>query len=492
MMAEPCVIGIDLGTTGCKVVLYTLSGAMLAKSYRSNTMYSPKPGLAEQSPTELWQNICACIKDVLQKSETPPSTVRSLAVSSAGGIVAVDRKGAPLTNIIMQIDQRASKWCTHLDTTVGSIFFETAKNTLAGGVSPLPNLLWLKHEQPEIYKKTFAFLMPNGYIVSKLTDKFVGDISRCATLLLMDLRKKDWSPFLCEKTGIEQDRLPKLLSSETVVGTLSPTAAKETGLTTSTVVVAGLMDTVAACLGSGAFQTNDACIILGTFSKLCIVNDGSAFDPGFINCCYPGDSFLSFAVPDGGCGLAINWFLDTFAAETPQNTRYSEWDQLAEQLPPDGEFPFYLPFLAGGRSPEWDANTYSAFFNVRREHDRRHMYRALLEGIGYSARYNLDIFKMRVGSGIKVLRASGGGSNSDIWLQILANILDIPITRSNNPDSEAVGAAITAAFSVRGKMPLWSISNEKTFYPDKKYTYHYEQKYQQYLTLRKAYLQKQA
>ena len=447
-------VGIDIGTTFCKAVICDSAGTVLYSTTRANEIHVSGV-FAEEDPSLWWENVCSITQEIVSNPVVKYDKIEGVGISCAGAMMAVDHYGHPLTNAIMQMDKRALAQMIKLRQMEeqGLLIFQ---NPVTDGVSSLQILLYLKEHCPDIYEKTYKFLSPNGYIAYKLTGRYTAEISRWSTSLLLDLKSKCWDEKVCSRVSIDRAKLPDLIASDGIVGVITNEAAKETGLPAGTKVVAGMLDTASAGLGLGALEFDDAYIVLGTFGKLCIVTDDkSLFDKHFANFTYlSNDKYIKYIATDGGCGLAVNWFKDCFGheekltAEHLNKNVYSLLDDKANTVPPGSDGVIFLPNLSGGKSPTWDLNAKAVFFGITKNSTKAHLFRAILESIAYSAKMNLEIFEASVGKRIEKIKICGGGSKSDVWNQIIADVLNRPLELMKNPDSEACGAAYIAAKSV--------------------------------------------
>lgn len=449
-------IGIDIGTTFCKAVVCSARGELRYCTTRRNDMLV-NGALAEERCEQWWDNICSMTREICAHLGDEAGDIAALGISCAGAMMAVDADGEPLTAAIMQMDKRSMKQMLQLREMerAGKL---SLQNPVTDGVSSLQILMHLKAEHPEIYTSTYKFMTPNGYIAYKLTGRYTAEMSRWSTSLLMDLKKKCWDAEVCRKTIGDADKLPELVASDHVVGTLTEAAARETGLPRSTKVVAGMLDTSTAGLGLGVLGYNEAYMVLGTFGKLCVVSDENALDDKrFANFTYvDNDLYIKYMAIDGGCGLAVNWFKDCFGAEENAQAEaqgksvYALLDEKAAGVRPGCDGLVFLPYLTGGKSPTWNLNAKGVFFGITKGCTKGHFFRAVLESIAYSARMNLELYEQSTGTRVERVKICGGGSKSPVWAQLVADILGRPLELMESQDSEACGAAYIAIKSVCG------------------------------------------
>lgn len=475
-------IGIDIGTSVCKAVLCDQDGHFLCRAERLN-VWEDDGVFAEITPELWWKNTIENIREILSLSGVNPRLIDAIGISCLGAIMAVDERGEPLTKGILQMDKRATAQLLQLRhlSQEKDIDFH---NPITDGLCYLQTILWLKENCPALYHKVYKFLTANGYIALKLTGKFTAEQSRWSSSLLFDLKKKTWDTDVCTAVGVDTEKLPELVSSSTVIGSVLPNISALTGLSSETKVVAGMLDTGAAGLGLGALEQDDAYMVLGTFGKLCIVSDEHGLnDRRFANFTYlQDDIYLVFLSPDSGCGLSLSWFIREFMISDGDSNPYELLNAKAAEIPPGSNGVFFLPYLAGGRSPQWNLHARALFFGLTKSTGKYEMYRAILEGFAYAVKHNLMLYEETNRKIIRLFRVCGGGTKSQIWMQILADVLNRPIQAMDIPDAEAYGAACLAINAVCGAFPL-SINPSKTYMPNKETVQKYSRYFPVYMEI---------
>ena len=363
------LLGIDIGTTGCKASIYDRKGNLYGSGYRNYHIISMHPGWAEENPEEWWEKTIESIKECLNISGISSHEILATGVSCTNGIIAIDKSGSCLTNAIMQIDSRAINQAQIFKDAIGKQkIMDITGNRVAPGTFSAPSIMWLKENWPEVYQKTYKFLSPTGYIVNKLTGSFTMDHTRASTTLLYNIKEKTWSKSLCDMVGLEVNKFPNILYSEEIAGEITTKAAQLTGLSKGMPVIAGVMDSVAACIGIGCTQIDQSALIVGTVARLCVPMVKETFDSRFLNSIFTKEvPYLSMSPVNGG-GLSTRWFMETFCQEdfSYANTMginpYVQLEKRASQIPPGSNSLIYLPYLAGERSPIWDSKARGMFF----------------------------------------------------------------------------------------------------------------------------------
>jgi xylulokinase len=454
-MVMKYLMGIDIGTTGCKVSIYDEKLISHCSSYRQYQIISIEPTWAEEDPMIWWISVKDSIKECLQSSKLSPLDIVSAGVSCTNGLVPVNSSGDNIYNAVMQIDGRTDSQASEIEKTVGKKkIFEITGNRIAQGTFSAPIIMWLKENEPDIYNNTYKFLSPTGFIVNKLTDKFTFDHTRASTSLLYDIRNNVWSGQLCEELGIDADKLATLYQSHEVVGGITKTVALETGLCEGMPIIAGVMDSVAACIGLGTTSDKMPALIVGTVARLCLPQKELIFDDRFLNTTFTTEvPYLSMTPVNAG-GLSIKWFIENFLEEetkrlTVQGKDYFDYfDEQANKIPPGSNSLIYLPYLVGERSPIWDSDARGMFFGVKLKHTKYDFYRALMEGVAFAIKDNLEIFTSVYGSKIEKITLSGGGAKSRLWTRIFVDVLGVPIIIPSETESETKGSAILAGYGV--------------------------------------------
>ncbi|MDN5313320.1 MAG: xylulokinase [Thermoanaerobacteraceae bacterium] len=450
------ILGIDIGTTGVKIGLFESSGRLIKKSYRSYSLISQEAGRAEQDPEEWWQKTVEGINEILRsESQEIIDSVMAIGISCTNATVFVDKEGKPLLNAIMQIDRRADGEVKYIENTVGKqIIFDITGNRTFPGSYSAPVILWIKNNFPEIYTKIYKILTPSGYLIYKLTNKFSMDVTRGSTTLLMDIFQLKWSEKLCKELNIGIEKLPDLFFPEDIVGTVTKEAARLTGLKQGTPVIAGCMDSVSAGIGLGVKQKNDAFLIIGTVGRICYPVDIPRFDDRFMNVCFTREIPWLVMAPVNAAGLSMKWFKENFCeaeSSVSQNTGmniYSILDTEAELSTPGCGGIMYYPYIVGERSPIWRTDIKGAFLGITINSKKQDFIRAIMEGVAYSLKINIDIAESLLKLKRNEIYAGGGGVLSKIWREIISNVFGKKLLIPKVVESEMLGSAVLASVGV--------------------------------------------
>jgi len=461
----PYLLGIDVGTSSTKSELFNIEGKPVAVAQEEYPIISPKVGYAEEDPENgWWQALQHTVKEVLKLSKVNPREILGVCVSGTNACVAVDRDGKAIVNAIMQLDNRSVRYAERIREAVGEEkVFEITGNRIASGTFLAPTILWIKENMPKVFEKTYKFMVPTGFITMKLTGRYTIDLSRCSTTLLFKIgREKGWSHELCNTLGIPVEKLPEAHLSKEVVGEVSGEASKLTGLAEGTPVVAGCMDTVGAAVGSAVLEKGDAFYTLGTLGRFCCCMDEPKFDIRFINICHAVEErWLAMALMQGG-GLSMKWFRDELAtyaiekAKASGKSAYQIIDEEAEEAPAGSRGIIFLPYLSGEKSPIWDPYARGVLFGFTAMHRRGEVARAVMEGVAYSLRHNIEVFE-GAGFSIEKIRMGGGGAKSRLWRKIIADVTGKPVEVTRMLATETFGDALIAGLGVKAYRSLGEV-----------------------------------
>ena len=435
------LLGLDLGTTGCKAAVYDASGHTLGESYLEYGLITLSSTMIEQDPQAWWDLARQAIHQALLAASANRSDVRALAVSSQGiSFVLLDADGQPIGNAINWLDSRASDESAEILQlyTEEDLFGLTGKR--AAPFYVLPKLLWLRKNRPEQWRSAAKLLMGHDYLIYKLCGAHLTDHSMAGGTLLYALQKLDWDETLLDAFAIPRSLLPDIRWSGTPAGALLPEVADTLDLPHNTMVVVGGQDQKCAALGAG-IADGLATLSLGTASAICQVMHRPLTDPRqripSFTFLQPGRWILEGVVGTGAGSL--RWYRDTLAG----GTSYEELDAEAAQVPPGSEGVLFLPHLSGATSPHWKSGARGTFHGLSLATSRGHLTRALLEGVAYQLHENLSVTQELAGP-IRQAVVFGGGARSVIWRQIIADVINLPVVWTPTVETASLGAAMLA------------------------------------------------
>ncbi len=473
-------IGIDLGTSSLKLLLVDENGKKINSVTKEYPVYYPHSGWSEQNPNEWWNALMKGVPELTGQIDKKQIS----AISTAGqmhGLVILDKYDNVIRPAILWNDGRTGKETDFLNEIVGkeTLSDETANIAFAGFT--LPKILWLKENEPENFEKIHKVMLPKDYINYRLTKVHCTDYSDASGMLMLDVKNKKWSEKILELCGINQRQLPEVFESFKKIGNITKEIAEELQLGENVIVTAGAGDNAAAAIGTGTIGRGKCNISLGTSGTIFISSDNFMVDKN--------NALHSFCHADGGyhlmgCILSAaecnKWFCNTIL-----NTK----DYKAEEISVSEESlgkndVFFLPYLMGERSPINDSNATGMFIGLRPDTSRSKMYQAVLEGVAFAIRDNLEIGK-KLGVDIKSSCLCGGGAKSKLWRKILANVLNIKLELPVCEDGPSYGAAMLAMvgdglYANITECSKKLIKTKESILPQSELAALYEERYQKY------------
>jgi len=440
----PHVLGIDVSTTATKAVLVDEAGSVLGVGVSEYGFEVPHPLWSEQDPRLWWDAAVAAIRSVLASSGVSADGIAAVGLTGQmHGLVLLDEAGEVLRPAILWNDQRTAAECDAIRRAVGPkrLIELTGNDALTGFTAP--KLVWVRDHEPAVWGSIGHVLLPKDYVRLRLTGGYALDKADGAGTLLFDLAARDWSDEMLDALGIDRAWMPPTFEGPEVTGELTRAAAEATGLRPGTPVVAGGGDQSANGVGVGAVDPGVVALSLGTSGVVFAATSEPIHEPrGIVHAfCHavPGRWHL-MSVMLSAAG-SLRWFRDTVAP----GVAYADLLAEAAQVPPGADGLLFLPYLSGERSPYPDPSARGAFVGLTLAHERRHLARAVIEGVAFGLRDGLDLM---VGAGMArpmQIRASGGGTASPLWRHILADVLEADIATVTTTEGAAFGAALLAA-----------------------------------------------
>lgn len=453
------IAGLDVGTIGCKFVIFTETGSIVSSAYREYPLIMPRPGWLELDPKVVWERIVGTIKEALALSRIDPDDLASLAVSAQGeAFMPLGKNGDILYNSIVTSDSRAQGQTEWLRKKFGAWDLFKLTGHVIFPVFTLNKILWMRENMPRIYEATWKFLLWEDYVNWRLSGRAATDHSLACRTLMYDIERGNWSEEILGACEVEIDSLSEIVQSGDVVGNVTRASSSETGLSQRTCVVAGGHDQACGSLGAGVIEPGPIYNVAGT-----------------VECCMPAvdDPILTRGMFDSGCasyphvvpgkflilaynanaGLVLRWFRDNFAEGEREEARmrgisaYRLLDEAASKVPCGASKLLFLPYFTGATTPNWNADARGVLFGLALHHGRPEVFRAMLEGLAYELRQNLERLKEN-GVGITELRSVGGGAKSPLWLQIKADVTGVRVAVPDVPEASSLGAALLAGTGV--------------------------------------------
>jgi xylulokinase len=449
----PYMMGIDVGTTGTRAVIVRPDGHVMgAATGDHQPMRMLKPGWAEQEPEDWWQATLVAVRAALAQANLKGSDIAAVGFSGQmHGVVLLDKTLAVLRPALIWCDQRSQAQCEWITRQVGAErLIQLASNPALTGFSA-PKLLWIRDNEPKVFERAAHFLLPKDFVRFRLTGEFATDVSDASGTLLFDVTHRRWSSEMLEALEIDSHILPRSYESPEVTGEITLEAAVLTGLNAGTPVVAGAGDQAASAVGNGIVLPGLTSATLGTSGVIFSYTATPTLDPrGRIHTfCHAVPGKWHVMGVTQGAGLSLRWFRDQFGASESWYARHADVDPYdliireAERIPPGSAGLLWLPYLMGERTPHLDPQARGLWFGLTAAHTRAHLIRSILEGVAFSLRDSLEIFK-ELAIPVEQIRASGGGSRSFLWRQIQADIYGKELVTLCTSEGSALGAALLA------------------------------------------------
>jgi xylulokinase len=470
MSAGPVVLAVDLGTSGVKVALITVQGRVLGWEAQPVTLQITADGGAEQSPEEWWQAFISAAQRLLGRGLAPAGSVKAVCCSTQGeGTVAVDEAGNALMNCILWMDMRGAPYLRRqakgLINLLGVDLFKLVRwIRLTGGMpsitgkDPAGHMLLVRDRFPEVYARTYKFLNVLDYMNLRLTGRFAATFDSILTSWVTDNRNPDeirYDAGLVAQSGIDADKFPEIVPCTAVLGGLRAEVAQALGLPGDAAVVAGSIDTTAAGIGAGAVADFTPHLYIGTSSWIAEHVPFKKTDPlsalASVPCAVPHRYLLIALQATAGGNLTflrdnILYPQDELLQEEKAPDVFKIMDRMAEQVPAGSNGVVYTPWIWGERAPVDERTLRAGFYNLSLHNTRADLVRAILEGVAFNTRWLLGPVARFAGRKVDSINLVGGGGNSDVWCQILADVLNVQVRQVQDPiQANARGAAFIAA-----------------------------------------------
>lgn len=486
-MSTRYYIGYDCGTMGTKVAIYTEEGELVSEAYREHKILYPKPGWAEMEAEQFYRVVTDGIKECLGKGKVDPHGVKGISCSGIiCGFVPIDSEWKPLGPYIPYLDGRAQKEAQDLQNAE-PLWAEESGNAEAGAYMPPVILKWVLNNMPQVRKEANKVVGAAHYVMGKLGGLKAGDAftdwaHQSGWIIGFDARKRNWSEKQIQILGLPYEILPRVVKPWEVVGELCSKEAALLGLKSGVPLVAGAGDIMQSCLGSGLTDVGMAFDVAGTASiaafavsdidpvitrKKVLVNAMNTFD----------DQYLLWGfIPAGG--LSLRWYRDEIYRKPGDSTVYRELDQLAEQVPMGSDYCLFFPFLQGRSSPFWPTAS-GSWLGLRGSNQAGHLWRSMMESISFEYLSWTNLLRNE-GFPVNKMIGTGGGSNSRLWNQIKADMMNLEYLLPAHSEGAVMGNALLAAFGVgaikdmKKTIKEW-VSFNQVFKPQPAVTAFYEQ-----------------
>lgn len=451
------LIGIDLGTSATKTIILNEFGEIVSEASYQYPMYQPKNGWAEQNPLDWKQAVISTLKQVITKSKISPNNIIGIGLSGQmHGLVMLDESNQPIGNTIIWCDQRSELEVQEMNNIMLNDDWIKITGNPPIAAWTAAKILWVRKNMPHSYKKCKHILLPKDYIRFILTGTYATDVSDASGMQMLDIKNRCWSDTILEKLDIDKKLLAKVYESQEIVGYITQEIASECGLSTKTAVIAGGSDNACAAIGTGIIHTGEAFTSIGTSAIIYTHLDKYRNIPnGSLHLCcaaIPG-CWHTMGGPQSA-GLSMNWFEEEFCQDYKKLSEkigkpfHELINDEISKIPPGSEKLLFLPFLMGERTPHMNPNCRGSFIGISAFHTKQHFLRSIMEGVTHSLVDCNNILK-NLGENIHSMRVCGGGSKSQVWRQIMADLYNCNIKTINLEEGPAFGAAILAGVATQ-------------------------------------------
>lgn len=474
-------IGIDLGTTGVKIILVNALGDVIAKTTESYPLSMPKPLWTEQNPEDWYNQTMKGLKKVIKGYEKDIE-----AISFSGqmhGLVILDENDDVIRPALLWNDQRTTAEVQYLNETIGIDVLQQETGNIALTGLTAPKLLWIKNNEPELFQKIKKIMLPKDYLLYRLSGEFATDVSDISGSLFYDIKKKQYSQKMLDILKIDERQLPTVYESYEKVGYLTETVKKTLQIQQDVKIIAGGGDQAVGAVGVGTVSPGKSSMSLGTSGVVYVATNEFQVDTQSHLQSYRDSTghYLMMGVILNAAG-SLKWWNEKIFKEHDYDKFFEElsYTSISDSL-------YFLPYLSGERAPINDSKAKGMFFGLQAHHEKGHMHRALVEGITYALKESFDLIQ-NLGTEIVNIRITGGGAKSAIWAQMIADIMNVAVEVMAIDEGPALGAAILAMVG-NGTYPSVSATCEKllqvktTFYPQNEHVALYQKKYNVYKKL---------
>jgi xylulokinase len=490
-------LAIDVGTSRIKVALFSRNGQMIALVSDAIETISPEPRWAEQDPETWWFSTAKIIRGMLKDHRIQQGKIRAVSVTGQmHGPVLLDAKGRPLGNCIIWQDRRAERETGEIASRVPEKVLYKLSGCRLNPYMTGPKLLWIRKNRRKHYLRARRIVLPKDYVRSRFTDDYCTDWTDANGTGLFDMRKKTWAGDILRELGLDETKMPEIRPPFEVVGEVSRSASRQTGLDNGLPVVAGGGDD-AVSIGTGAILARDMAVNLGTSCSTYVSLVKPVLDPEMRLECFVGfeEGRWHLSGATAAAGASVEWIIRNTGAGDKLGRNLITYSSLDKFCSPNARPSslLFLPYLAGERSPFWDANATGALCGLSLLHTKQDLIQSVLEGVGFTLRSILDITEELTGKAVEVVRVSGAGTSSVAWMSIIANILGKKVAVPRQSEATALGAAILGAVGTGLSPNVREAATEfvdvrRTFTPQDQNARAYESTYKRFKEISKAYL----
>lgn len=449
------VIGVDIGTTSTKAVLFTVKGVIIAKHGIEYPLHSPTPAVAEQDPEEIFNAVLETVGRVITGSQVSPHDILCVSFSSAmHSVIAVDKEGIPITSCLTWADNRSIAWANKIKNDWNGHEIYRRTGTPIHPMSPLSKLTWLRYEHQEWFDHAYKFISIKEYVFFKLFGRYVIDYSMASATGMLNLERLQWDEEALDVAGVTADRLSELVPTTYKLEGLDAGYALRMSLLPTTPFVIGASDGVLSNLGVNAIEPGIVAVTIGTSGAIRAVTDKPITDPKGRTFCYAlTEKLWVVGGPVNNGGMIFRWVRDQIGAVEVGVAKelgvdpYELLTELAAGVKPGSDGLIFHPYLSGERAPLWDANARGSYFGLGLHHKKEHLIRAALEGVIYNLYSVFMVLEELIGKP-KQIQATGGFARSELWRQMMSDIFNQELQVPESIESSCLGAVILGLYGI--------------------------------------------
>ncbi|MFF2448221.1 gluconokinase [Neobacillus sp. NPDC058068] len=459
------MLGVDIGTTSTKAVLFTEKGEVIQQENIGYPLYTPDISTAEQDPEEIFQAVVQAISKIMKQNSQKGISFLSFS-SAMHSLIAMDENDQPLTPCITWADNRSEAWTHKIKDELNGHEVYKRTGTPIHPMAPLSKITWLVNEHPEIATKAKKYIGIKEYIFKKFFDQYVVDHSLASAMGMMNLKTLDWDDEALRIAGVKREQLSTLVPTTTIFTNCHPELAKQMGLDPQTPFVIGASDGVLSNLGVNAIRKGEIAITIGTSGAIrTIIDQPQTDEKGRIFCYALTEKHWVIGGPVNNGGMVLRWIRDEFAASEVETAKrlgidpYEVLTKIAERVRPGADGLLFHPYLAGERAPLWNPDVRGSFFGLTLSHKKEHMIRAALEGVIYNL-YTVFLALIECMEGpVTRIQATGGFARSDVWRQMMSDIFESEVVVPESYESSCLGACILGLYAT-GKIESFEVASE--------------------------------
>ncbi|EPD51498.1 gluconokinase [Paenisporosarcina sp. HGH0030] len=461
------MLGVDIGTTSTKAVLFTESGEIVQQENIGYPLYTPDISTAEQDPEEIFQAVVKSISNVMSLSRIAPDKLLFISFSSAmHSVIAIDENDQPLTQCITWADNRSEAWARKIKQELNGHEVYKRTGTPIHPMSPLSKIAWIVNDHPELAAKVKKYIGIKEYVFNKFFNRYVVDHSLASAMGMMNLKNLAWDEEALQIAGVTSDQLSELVPTTEIFSDCNPKLAKKLGISPQTSFVIGASDGVLSNIGVNAIGKGEVAVTIGTSGAIRTVIDHPQTDEkGRIFCYALTEKHWVIGGPVNNGGMVLRWIRDEFASAEVETAKrlgidpYEVLTKIAERVRPGADGLLFHPYLAGERAPLWNPDVRGSFFGLTMSHKKEHMIRAALEGVIYNL-YTVFLALLEVmDEPVVRIQATGGFARSDVWRQMMADIFDLEVVVPESYESSCLGACILGLYAT-GKIDSFNVVSD--------------------------------